>query len=71
MRQWWPKHPKNFKAGSSGAEAYLVRASSQAALDAVLTNALKELGASAAIEPQPSTDVSLDERKRRPINEAA
>ena len=40
------------------APAYLVRASSQAALGAVLMNALKELGASDAIGPWTSTDVT-------------
>ena len=38
--------------------AYLVRASSQAALEAALMNALKELGVSAAIGPRTSTDVT-------------
>ena len=53
---------------SKGAPAYLVRASSQAALEAVLTNALKELGVSDAIGPWTSTDVTLnDKREIAPI----
>ena len=43
---------------NKGAPAYLVGASSQAALGAVLTNALKELGVSEAIDPRTSTDVT-------------